>query len=227
MKELKRKIRNLLDERLSVFFFQRKQGWNFIRVVGDNVIQIIGATFSSHHESSVIYINPVIGVIYKDMNQIEVQLGMPDLLRGYTPMAGISLGYLCPEKNFKEWRFALGDTDEFIKKNVHELAETIMKFGFPYLQNLSDTDYFIRQMSDIESRYHLPVFYYLHGKKEQALEYIDETVKKLSLSSAIDEDFKRIMELHGIEPEVVTDNRALRSYMPFVERFRAMVNEKG
>lgn len=225
MKELKRKVREFLDERLSVFFFQRKQGWNFIRVVEDNVIQIIGATFSSHHESSVIYINPVIGVIYKDMNQIEAQLGMPDLLRGYTPMAGNSLGYLCPEKKFKEWRFTLGDTDEFIKENVYELAETIIKYGFPYLQNLSDTEYFIGQMSDIESRYHLPVFYYLHGKKEQALEYIDETVKKLSIPSAIDEESKIIMELYGIEPEVVADNRELLSYMPFVENFRKFVNE--
>lgn len=45
--------------------------------------------------------------------------------------------------------------------------------------------------------------------------------------SSRNEKYRAIMELHGIEPEVTIDNRELESYMPFVERFRKLVNEKG
>ncbi len=101
------------------------------------------------------------------------------------------------------------------------------QYGLPYLQKISEIDFFIENMFKVNRRFYLPILNYLYGSKEQALKYIDNVIKELSSRPAMDEDYRAIMELYGIEPEVTVNNRALEAYMPFVERFRKLVNEKG
>lgn len=226
MKELKRKIRDLLSEKLSKYGFQRKKEWDIIRIVDNNIVQIISPGLASRNEKHVTYIGIIIGVIYKNIDKIAVRLGEQGRLKYYSPMVGTSIGDLFPEKDYRVWRFALGDSDDLIERNVDEMVDSIVQYGLPYLQKISEIDFFIEKMFEVNRQFYLPIIYYLYGRKEQALEYINNVIKELSSRSAMDEDYRAIMELHGIEPEVTVDNRALEAYMPFVERFRKLVNEK-
>lgn len=227
MKELKRKIRDLLSEKLSKYGFRRKKDWDIIRIVDNNIVQIISPGLSSRNEKHTIYIGITVGVIYKDIDEVAVKLGDQSRLKYYSPMVGTSIGDLFPKKDYRVWRFALDDSDELIERNVDEMVDSIVQYGLPYLQNISEIDFFIEKMFKVNRQFYLPIIYYLYGRKKQALKYIDNVIKELSSRPAMDEDYRAIMELHGIEPEVTIDNRELESYMPFVERFRKLVNEKG
>lgn len=226
MKELKRKIRDLLSEKLSKYGFRRKKDWDIIRIVDNNIVQIISPSLSSRNEKHTIYIGITVGVIYKDIDEVAVKLGDQSRLKYYSPMVGTSIGDLFPQKDYRVWRFTLGDSDDFIKRNVDEMVDSIVQYGLPYLQKISEIDFFIEKMFKVNRQFYLPILYYLYGRKEQALEYIDNVIKELSSRPAMDEDYRAIMELHGIEPEVTVGNRELEAYMPFVERFRKLVNEK-
>ena len=75
MKELKRKIRDLLSEKLSKYGFRRKKDWDIIRIIDNNIVQIIAPSLSSHNEKHTIYIGIIVGVIYKNIDEIAVKLG--------------------------------------------------------------------------------------------------------------------------------------------------------
>ena len=94
MKEQKKKIQLLLEEHFSQYGFKRKKLNNYIRIKDGNVIQDIGFTTTTHGERHVIYLNPVLGVIYKDVDEIMVQLreGTNSCLEMYTPMISLPIG---------------------------------------------------------------------------------------------------------------------------------------
>lgn len=165
-----------------------------------------------------------VGVIYKNVNKIAIICNDYNYVKLHVAMVGKTLGELLPQKEYKDWRFALGDNDDVIQQNVDEMVNLVVQYGLPYLQKLLDVDFLIEKMYKYQTL--IPIFYYLYGRKEQALEYIDNVIKELSSRPAMDEDYRAIMKLHGIELEVTVDNRALEAYMPFVERFRKLVNEK-
>lgn len=102
MKEQKKKIQLLLEEHFSQYGFKRKKLNNYIRIKDGNVIQDIGFTTTTHGERHVIYLNPVLGVIYKDVDEIMVQLreGTNSCLEMYTPMISLPIGYLMPDNDF-------------------------------------------------------------------------------------------------------------------------------
>ena len=62
MKEFKKKIKGLLNDRLSEYGFQPKQDWFNTRLVDDNVFQIIDYGTASRGEKHVIYISMSVGV---------------------------------------------------------------------------------------------------------------------------------------------------------------------
>ena len=225
MKELKRKIRDLLSEKLSKYGFRRKKDWDIIRIVDNNIVQIISPSLSSHNEKHTIYIGIIVGVIYKNIDEVAVKLGDQSRLKYYSPMVGTPIGNLFPEKEYIEWRFTLNDSDEQIERNIDEMVDITVQYALPYLLKISEIDFFIEKMFKVNRQFYLPIIYYLYGRKEQALAYIDNVIKELSSRPVIDEETKRIMELHGIEPGVTIDNRELDAYMPFVDNFRKLVNE--
>ena len=70
MKEQKKKIRLLLDKHFSQYGFKKARFNNFIRIKDGNVVQDIGFTTATHGERHVTYLNPVVGVIYKDVDEV-------------------------------------------------------------------------------------------------------------------------------------------------------------
>ena len=74
MKELRKKVMLLLEEKLLEFGFEKKMLNTFVRQLDDNRIQNIGFTFANCGQKYSFYLNPVIGVAYKNVNRLAAQL---------------------------------------------------------------------------------------------------------------------------------------------------------
>ena len=135
-----------------------------------------------------------------------------------------------PENDFKEWKFT---KDKDIREDAEDMAKAIIEYGSSYLEELSDVDQMIyglatSKYSYIGSEvrdYILPVLYYLYGNSEQALLTVENAVTRRSNSINI-EEYKALQAIYGEDAIQIPPNKALDSYMPFVEKFRKFLAEK-
>ena len=220
-----------MEEYFSKYGFKRRKQNNYIRTTDGNVIQDIGFTTATRGEKHVVYLNPVVGIIYRDVDKLMLQLrdGLNPNIEDYGPMICLPIGYLMPEHYFKEWKFTI-DVD--VSDGVDDMASAIIDYGLPYLEELSDMDQVIYGLATSKYSnignvrdYLLPVLYYLHGKNEQALIAVEEAVIRRSNSINI-EEYKALQAIYGEDAIQIPPNKALDSYMPFVEKFRKFLAEK-
>lgn len=220
-----KKIMSLLETRLVEYGFDRKRTYDvFVKKVDENLIYTIGFGVS-HGPSGVFYLNPNIAVLYKDENNIEMQLrgiksDIPDYVGG---RIGLPLGYLMPQKTYIEWCFS---KDEDITDKVNEMADAIIQYGFPYLEELSDINNVIYGLeigkySDLDGTM-LPVFHYLKGNIKRAFECIDENIKKFSASGLEEYEIEILKEL-SVDNDEGSDNNIPAHYLKFVDNFKKMI----
>ena len=74
MKDQMTKIKSILNERLVKFGFKKRGYHYFVRMADEDIIQNIGFGIATYGEKHVRYLNPSIGVIYKDVNKLELHL---------------------------------------------------------------------------------------------------------------------------------------------------------
>ncbi len=226
MKEVKKEVFQLLYDRLSEYGFEHKKNNNYVRVVNSNVLQIIGFTYSSHSEKHVTYINPVIGLLYKDIDALMVTLtGWGNRMSTLSPIVGSPIGFLMPERTFIEWRFAKGKP---VDKEVNKMGDVIIKYGLPYLDRLSDKDNMIYEMEingGTMCDYILPMEYYLRGNKDRACSFIDEVIKRRTLDFPL-EEYKSMQAIYGEDAIQIPPNKELDSYLPFAEKFKKMIEDE-
>ena len=233
MKELRKKVMLLFGERLLEFGFKRKVLNTFVRQLDDNRIQNIGFTIANCGQKYSFYLNPVIGVAYKNVNRLDAQLNnaLPFKYPEYV-YATIStpLGYLMPENTFKEWKFS---NQEDVEKEVNSMADAIIGYGLPYLNEFSDEDNLVYGLEC--DKFHigevkydlLPIFYYLRGNNERALQCIENAIKMLGQVHS-QEDYEILERLAADNGELYAlDNKSLNAYMIFVENFKRMIEMKS
>lgn len=228
MREMRKKIMPILDIRLAEFGFKRKRTPydTFVKRIDDKTIQCIGFNVAHGHVGE-FFLSPSIGVIYKDMDNIR------DKLKGWEPKGdgelgggiGLPLGYLMPENTFIEWFFS---RNEDVDSETNKMADAIIKYGFPFLEELSNRDNVIYDLEigkypDLDGTM-LPVFHYLNGNIKRAFECIDENIKKFSKSDLEEYEIERLKRLTGDNGEFyVINNNGLKYYLEFVDNFKKMV----
>lgn len=229
MKELTKKVMLLLGEKLIEFGFKKKMLNTFVRQLDDNRIQNIGFTFANCGQKYSFYLNPVIGVSYKNVNRLDAQLNnaLPFKYPEYV-YATIStpLGYLMPENTFREWKFS---NQEDVEIEVDSMANAIIKYGLPYLNEFSDEDNLVYGLECDkfhigEEKYDLlPIFYYLRGNKERALQCIENAIEILSQVHS-QEDYEILKRIAADNGELyVEDNKSLNAYIVFADNFKRMI----
>ena len=124
MKEQMTKIKSILNERLVKYGFKKRGYDYFVRMADEDIIQNIGFGIATYGEKHVRYLNPSIGVIYKDVNKLELHLR--NLEKTKYPeyvglMVGSALGYLMPENSYREWRFSDSQGDGYLLPIFHYL----------------------------------------------------------------------------------------------------------
>ena len=221
----------LLQQKLSVYGFKKKQQDLLIRTVKEgNVIQMIILGFA-HRERHRIFFSISVGVIYKNINDEGIKFGEANHLIYYNPMECIHIGYLMPQKDYHGWYFELNGDPQAIEDNIRDVASTIIQYGFPHLEMLSEEDNLINEIDRNSTKAHkgrlIPIIYYMRNEKERALEYIEKTIKKLS-KGFTKEDYELAKKLAGEGGYfIMVENNALKYYMEFVENFKRILNEEN
>ena len=231
MKELKKQIMELLQQKLSVYGFKKKQQDLLIRTVKEgNVVQMIILGFA-HRERHRISVTISVGVIYKNINDEGIKFGEANHLIYYNPMECIHIGYSMLQKGEHDWSFELNGDPQAIEDNIRDVASTIIQYGFPHLEMLSEEDNLINEIDRNSTKAHkgrlIPIIYHMRNEKEQALQYIEKTIKKLS-KGFTKEDYESAKRLAGEGGYfIMVENNALKYYMEFVENFKRILNEEN
>ena len=231
MKELKKQIMELLQQKLSVYGFKKKQQDLLIRTVKEgNVIQMIILGFA-HRERHRISVTISVGVIYKNINDEGIKFGEANHLIYYNPMECIHIGYLMPQKGYHGWYFELNGDPQAIEDNIRDVASTIIQYGFPHLEMLSEEDNLINEIDRNSTKAHkgrlIPIIYHMRNEKERALQYIEKSIKEIS-KGFTKEDYESAKRLAGEGGYfIMVENNALKYYMEFVENFKRILNEEN
>ena len=231
MKELKKQIMELLQQKLSVYGFKKKQQDLLIRTVKEgNVVQMIILGFA-HRERHRISVTISFGVIYKNINDEGIKFGEANHLIYYNPMECIHIGYLMPQKGYHAWYFELNGDPQAMEDNIRDVASTIIQYGFPYLEMLSNEDNLINEIDRTSTTTYkgriIPIIYHMRNEKERALQYIEESIKKIS-KGFTKEDYESAKRLAGEGGYfIMVENNALKYYMEFVENFKRILNEEN
>ena len=230
MKEQKKKIMAILAQRLGEYGYEKKGYDCFVRIIDNNIIQNIGFGCATYGEKYVRYLNPSIGVVYRDVNKMEMQLRNlgPSKYPDYVgSMICKPVGYLMPENTYLEWKFT---RDEDVTVEANKMADAIIKYGIPYHEELSNRDNVIYGLEigkyTGSREFMLPIFHYLNGNNKRALECIDEFIQKFS-SYPSQEEYDILKKLAGDNGEVHFVNNGLKSYLEFVDNFKQMLSQEG
>ncbi len=231
MKELKKQIMELLQQKLSVYGFKKKQQDLLIRTVKEgNVVQMIILGFA-HRERHRISVTISFGVIYKNINDEGIKFGEANHLIYYNPMECIHIGYLMPQKDYHAWYFELNGDPQAMEDNIRDVASTIIQYGFPYLEMLSNEDNLINEIDRTSTTTYkgriIPIIYHMRNEKERALQYIEKSIKEIS-KGFTKEDYESAKRLAGEGGYfIMVENNALKYYMEFVENFKRILNEEN
>lgn len=224
-----KRVMSMLIERLADYDFKKKKYDYFIRLADENTIQNIGFGITTHGEKQVFYLNPSVGVVYKDVLDIEMQLRnlgsskYPDYVGA---MLCSPIGYLMPVNEYVEWRFAI---NEDIEERVNAMADAIIEYGIPYMEKLADRDDVVYGLEigryGGSREFILPILYYLRGNNVRALECIEEFIKKNSAYPYLEDyEIDILQQLSGDNGRThEINNNGLKSYLEFADNFKRMI----
>ena len=177
MKKMKNNIATLLSSTFSEINFKKK-GYYFFKSINDNIYASIGYTTAGHRCIGHTLINPVIGIAYDDVNLLYDELcGCKNIL---APTLWTPIGYLMPEKRYKEWDFVNGEENKDV---LGDMLAAIQKYGGHYWEKMSDFENLFTAvlagtfglLNDRRDRL-LPILYYMRGEKEKGLQVIDDAI---------------------------------------------------
>lgn len=172
------------------------------------------ATYGQKH---VCYLAPSMSVCYPKAAALLEELAVY-----YISSVALNVGYLMPEDNYKQWKFALGQD---IIPNVDSMAEAIIQYGIPYLNELSDEmnlievfDKPLYRIGSTTKSYLVPVIHFFRGEKELALQSLERFIEEYRVSFIGYCEIIKV-EHHLSDTKDVVD-KGLLNYMVFVENFR-------
>ena len=115
-------------------------------------------------------------VEYPEVNKVLSKL---DYNKNTFDGFGINIGYLCKDRDFKEYRIADNDEDGIVKSIIDDMVSDIIDYGLPYFDKYSTIDSAISGMETnkidstaLSPKCSLPLFYLTKGWYEAAIIYV-------------------------------------------------------
>ena len=118
-----------LVQALTKLGFTKRSG-SLLLPLTEDVQGWIGLNTASRRPDRLVAFNPVIGLRHQAVQQLVADLNqdMPD---GYlTPTVSSPLGYLMPERQFRQWYFGEGVDSESV---VRDLVAAVERYGLPFM----------------------------------------------------------------------------------------------
>lgn len=165
----------IITEKIKPLSFSKKK-YVYIKEVDEQTIGTIGFGIASNRVPGSLFINPVVGIFNKQVEEIYCQLTGYDSIKTHQATVGTNVGFLIPPENYyKEWELS----DSCIDNVTADIIEKIVTYGLPFIEKYRNPNELLkcleerRYILEITRIYKLPIMYYLLGYKDKALEYVD------------------------------------------------------
>ena len=225
MKAIKKQINDLLKEKLLQYGFRKKDNVTYYRISNDTIQELV-FVFSANGEKKVSYLSYTASFICLDIEEMASKWGESI---GYI---GVNVGSLMPKPCYKEWRFTVDCSDEYIWQALDEVMFTVSHYAIPYLEKFSIKEKIaygletgtLSTVYDMTERW-LPLYYISCGKNDRACMLVDEAIRRRTLDFPMNE-YKAMQAIYGEEAIQIPPNKALESYLPFAEKFKQMIESE-
>ena len=154
----------LLCSKLALLGFKRKNRAEFIRKQNG-----FNQMISYCHSSRIPHVRDyyiIIGLYYPEVEKMGMDLDV------YTTGAwGMNIGYLTPQKNFKEWRVENSASEDDIREVVNDMVNLIETYAVPFFDRYSEVNELIFELEvgtlliPHLADYNLPLLYLLKSVK--------------------------------------------------------------
>jgi hypothetical protein len=155
--------------------FRKRAGLIFTVELAEDVLGRVGLnTATKYTQKGEIQVSPILGVRHQTVERNVARL-CDKKFHSYIPSTiSAPLGYLMPERAWREWLFRPED----FTATAHEMVDRIREYGMPFLSDNATLD---KTTRGIESgrrerspeSYRLSVAYFLAGKHDQAIDALD------------------------------------------------------
>ena len=221
--ELRENVYRFITDKLVTYGFKRKSTI-ISRKYNNQIVHeiIIGSTIDKIDKRVCLFFT--ISVDYVKINKFIEEYLSPVLKVNVSN----GLGYLMPQKDYKEWEFVVG---EDYTQQATLIVDTIIQYAFPYFDKFSDEATLIETIENDScilkpmKSYLLPILYYLQKNPIEALSCMNEYVKfyKQNFSTYLDIISKEY-SLSTSEINNIKD-RDLEIYMTYMDTLKKVMAE--
>jgi hypothetical protein len=177
MSNFSKEIEKEISARMKMLSF-KKQAYLYYKPWDDNAVLTVSFGIASFRRSGHRYVSPNIGIYYKDLGEIYNTLN-EQKTKDISYVVGEGLGYLMPEKTFKEWDFVENQDNTDV---YEDMFRAITTFGYQYIDEKNQYDRimdFFKTREKAAGKYQiLSILYYLHGEKSKGETVIEEELIK-------------------------------------------------
>jgi hypothetical protein len=110
--------------------FQKRSGGLLTLPLTEDVLGWIGLNTASRRPDRLVAFNPVIGLRHQAVEELVARLHQEKPHRYLPPTVSISLGYLMPDRQFRQWYFG-PDTDP--EPVVRDLVAAVQRYALPFM----------------------------------------------------------------------------------------------
>lgn len=127
----KKKVFELIKQSLLKSGLKKKKQTVFYKELNEKILGTVSFGISNYGRSDIFCLNPVIGVMSKDVESLMEKTTGLNTLKDFMPTISTPLGYLLPEKSYKEWEFKKGKDNASI---VIDMIGKITTNGFSFFK---------------------------------------------------------------------------------------------
>jgi len=206
----------------------KKRKYNFYKPMNELVYATLGFPLAKHVAKGHIYVNVVVGVLHKNVENLYYKLTGYNRLDIMQPTIGNTIDDLIPENSYKEWDFIEGEDNSHLYDDILSCIQT---YGFPYQEKMKDFDNLLEAFEKrapgilnwARDRY-LPILYYLKGDKQKGLKFIEEAIERQKQPIS-ETELERLKKLAGPGGQVIIGSgigKVDPEYLKFAENYKAL-----
>lgn len=170
-----------------------KNGLIYVKKTSTDISSSISFNLTAYQTKGHVLVGPRIGVYCGEVEKILIIVAQSEYIKGYAHTISEHIGYLMPESTWKEWDFVEHGITQ--KSVINDFREAILKYTTIYYENFSSIDKIIAIIESTKwgsANYNLllrlPILYYMANRKQDGIDYINETLTKHSDASILFSD---------------------------------------
>lgn len=174
----RKKIKKDLSQGLFSLGFKKKKS---VYVYSDDAQSSLTLTVNGRHsyQKDMVVFSVFTGVSIRDVNRLFIKLTNCEKNKYASEdmfIVGSNIGYLMPQKSYKEWIFY---EENYSEIDMQELIDAAKKYAFQYYKERNDIykiQYYICETNEIVTQLrrdeYYPILLYLLNKKNEAIRYV-------------------------------------------------------